>query len=177
MKANNYINWNFVLHNVGYETATIAGGAVRDYMCGKPVRDIDIFIQAQEYQERQWRGSGPALPTIPGYITPRNHMRADNQEYDPNFLVFEYFGIDPGEIPIQLIFVPGRVLDHIQGFDMDLCKMWYRNNQFHMDKDAIQAMRYKIAYTDKPERAVRLHNERGYGDFHFYNSVTGGKII
>lgn len=74
MKANNYINWNFVLHNVGYETATIAGGAVRDYMCGKPVRDIDIFIQAQEYQERQWRGSGPALPTIPGYILSLIHI-------------------------------------------------------------------------------------------------------
>lgn len=177
MRVNIPINWNLVLNQVGYETATIAGGSVRDFMCKKNVRDIDIFIQEQEYKDRHLREGVPALPTIPGYITPVRPMEPENQEYDPDFLVFEYFGREPGEIPIQLIFVPGRVLDHIRGFDMDLCKMWYRNNEFHMDKQAIWAMRNKIAYTNKPERALRLHNERGYDDFQFYNTVTGDRII
>jgi len=176
MRTNMPMTWSRVLERTGYETATIAGGAVRDYMCRKVVRDFDIFIQEQEYKERLHR-QGPVLPTLPGYITPVAAMAPENQEYDPNFLVFEYFGINPGEIPVQLIFVPGRVLDHIRGFDMDLCKMWYRNNEFHMDKEAIWAMRNKVAYTNKPERAIRLHNERGYDDFHFYNSITLDRII
>lgn len=177
---NNPAVWNAVLENLytqGFNSATLAGGAVRDYMFDKDVKDYDIFIQQDELNGRELPNMSHAWDNQPLTL-----LSPGDEGYDPNFQVYNcapiprFEGIYP---VIQLIFVPSLVKDWIKTFDLTINRMWFRKRELHMSFEALRAFKEKSVY-DVPQaeenRARYLVRERGYDDFRFYD-LRGQRIV
>ena len=170
--VNNSTVWNAVLEHLytqGFNSATLAGGAVRDYMFDKDVKDYDIFIQQDEL-------NGKELPSMSHVWDnqPLTLLRPGDEGYDPNFQVYNCAPTPRFEVMypvIQLIFVPGLVKDWIKTFDLTINRMWFRKRELHMSSDALLAYKTKSVYgvrNVEEHRAQYLTRERGYDDVRFY---------
>lgn len=169
---NNSTVWNAALENLytqGFNSATLAGGAVRDYMFDKDVKDYDIFIQQDELNGRELPNMNHAWVNQPLTL-----LRPGDEGYNPNFQVYNcapilrFEGVYP---VIQLIFVPGLVKDWIKTFDLTINRMWFRKKELHMASDALLALKTKSVFgvpAEEVERAQYLIRERGYDDVRFY---------
>lgn len=177
---NNPAVWNAALENLytqGFNSATLAGGAVRDYMFDKDVKDYDIFIQQDELNGRELPNMNHAWDNQPLTL-----LSPGDEGYDPNFQVYNcapiprFEGIYP---VIQLIFVPGLVKDWIKTFDLTINRMWFRKKELHMTTDAVVSLRSETVYgvpAQEEARARYLVRERGYNDIVFRN-MQGQRIV
>lgn len=170
---NNPAGWNTVLEHLytqGFNSATLAGGAVRDYMFEKDVKDYDIFIQQDELNGRE-------LPSLnyAWVAQPLTLLRPGDEGYNPDFQVYNCAPMQGFEVlypVIQLIFVPGLVKDWIKTFDLTINRMWFRKRELHMSSEALRAFKGKRVYgvpQAEENRARYLVRERGYDDFRFYD--------
>lgn len=177
-KVNNPFLWDNLLRQLiqyNMPSATIAGGAVRDYMFAKNVKDIDIFVRDEEFMNSgvlgQWGADPPRIFTNAGYPGGPVRLRPNEAGYDERFTVYNVASVLEYYPPVQFILVNGRVHDHIQTFDIEICKMWFRNNELHMTEKALRGFKSNCSYFDEGSEArVRyLRNERGYNDVTFIN--------
>lgn len=125
--------WDMLLKFAPGKSATVAGGAVRDYLCGdRPVKDIDVFINVEHDK-----------PYLYGQIPPDAQMQRKanvNVQLNPEYqmdgngngvqLIDNFDLILPDRdrvIPVQFIYVNGSVRNYILNrFDLDICQAWYR---------------------------------------------------
>lgn len=84
----------------------LAGGAVRDTLLGREVKDYDFFIPKFEAKNLPWEKRGKAIPV--------------GKDYDPDFYVKEQ-EVD-GHI-VQHIIVNNPTY-RVRNFDIDLCEVW-----------------------------------------------------
>jgi len=125
--------WDMLLKFVPGKSATIAGGAVRDYICGdRPPKDIDIFINI-EHDEPYRFGQ------IPDDVMLKRKANV-NVQLNPEYQIdnagngvqlIDNFDLNlpdqDGVIPVQCIYVNGSVRNYIlKRFDLDICQAWYR---------------------------------------------------
>lgn len=98
--------------------AHIAGGAVRDLILNRPVKDIDLFVSA----ENALAVAQKIKQVRPFFVSVRG---GDYFEWDPTIVeVAEYEG--NGLLPINLISlnVPNLTIDkNLQRFDLGLCRV------------------------------------------------------
>lgn len=131
------------LKAAGVTGALIAGGACRDHILGKPVKDIDVFVPDQENIEMKLGAAFGHLHVNP--IIAAEYAGAGG-EVDHVYEVS--FGDDPfgdSHIPVQVI-VLAQGLDPIERakhHDFGICQCWYVGNgliesthAFHLDKSS-----------------------------------------
>lgn len=124
--------WDMLLKFVPGKSATVAGGAVRDYLNGRDEKDIDIFINIDQDQPYNYRG-------IPDNIEMRRKNNVNinaNPEYQIDGLgngvqCIDNFDVNLVDediiVPVQFIYVNGSVREYIlRRFDLDFCQAWYR---------------------------------------------------
>ena len=137
------------LHDMGC-TAYVAGGAVRDTVLGRPVKDIDIFIWhfnhdpsrgLSQSQQKSWQGLRPGddaeswLTWVfdnPTWEPQANHAE---QYHGGSFIADEAYNISPHiedvvnlrlrNIEYQFITTTIHPLEYVnQYFDINLCRGW-----------------------------------------------------
>lgn len=126
------------LHEGGFGEAVIAGGALRDTLCGKDVKDVDIFIEAKLGRDREPL-TQLMLEQALGVKCPLQEV---DDEYAEHFREGELYGVfnvtekfygspdysDIGELsdpPIQIIALnmPVTLESVVERFDFGICKV------------------------------------------------------
>lgn len=184
-KANNPFLWDSLLRHqlaqYNMPSATVAGGAVRDYVFNKDVKDIDIFVREEEFMNSgvlgQWGADPPRIFANDAYPGGAVRLHPNEAGYDERFTVYNVASVLRVYPPIQFILVNGSVHDHIQTFDIEICKMWFRNNEVHMTEGALRGFKSNWSYYEEgsEERVRYLRNERGYDDVEFIS--TRGELF
>ena len=128
------------------ESAIIAGGCVRDFIFGGEPKDIDIWLSDADMLKVYWE------------IQP---AKDDRPEYDGGAITYiwdyKVHGFD-----VQLVFVPGNVLEFLETFDLSTSKARYRY-KLVCDPDFMKAWETKTVtilktknYDRSLERAKRV---------------------
>jgi len=93
------------------EDVSIAGGAVRDTLFGKPVKDVDLYIRYV------------TTPLKNKFIKEHSLEKKSKDEYDEtDFDVWH----DPKKPDIDIIFHRGTIDNFIKSsFDCSICEVWY----------------------------------------------------
>jgi hypothetical protein len=134
------------LKAAGITGALIAGGACRDHILGKPVKDIDVFVPDQEGIELKLGAAFGHLHVNP--IIAAEYAGAGG-EVDHVYEIS--FGDDPfsesyfEHIPVQVIVLAEGLdpVERAQHHDFGICQVWYVGNglfesteAFHLDKSS-----------------------------------------
>lgn len=132
------------IHDLGCPSAIIAGGAVRDRIGGKPVKDIDIFISESEWVKAglhykapsDWTclGKDALSQSASGYLTNRQLLQVIDKTPPVNHhsdLIIE----------TQLVIVNGDPVDHVDKyFDFGICKAWYDGSYIRCHSEFVRDM-------------------------------------
>lgn len=127
-------------------TAIVAGGAIRDTLLGKPVKDVDIFMSARNAHRivsvlKEWYAVGDDSyarnlvnpPTGFGQLASAAAGGATGYENNHILQVFERHDL---ELPANLIVLDVDPVMYVtDGFDFGICKAWYDGNCVHTHKD------------------------------------------
>ena len=115
------------LHAGGFPSAIVAGGCVRDEIFGKPVKDIDVFVSYEDYENR--------TVNIQDVLGREVVLDGDSGDYEggEDAEVRGVVSLEPheGELPVQVIVLaPGMSpLDRVGRFDFGFCQVaWDGNN-------------------------------------------------
>lgn len=118
------------LQEVGVK-GLIAGGAVRDHILGKPVKDIDVFVAHEPNLVSKLQAAFGVLHVDPS-LAAEYIGEAGQSEVSHVYEVS--FGDDPfgpfNRIPTQVIVLaPGMdPLDRVKHHDFGICQCWYEGN-------------------------------------------------
>lgn len=115
----------------------IAGGFWRDAINGKPIKDMDVYLQAKSHNIEEVKATAKAIYDKLGYefMCHRTEVLANDPAgggYDETLLVFSTTKCPEGTVPIDLIFTPMGV-NHPLTFDLAICNIhshlrtWGRN--------------------------------------------------
>lgn len=141
--------------------AIIAGGAVRDTLNGRPVKDIDVFLcEEGDYQPGiealgealYCQGEGVGLDDLPGYISAMGYGGPrKGGAIDGAFFVYNFengIGLDH---PAQLIFLScSPVLNLHETFDFDISQAWVTRHRVWTTSACREAMlNRRIRYCPK----------------------------
>jgi hypothetical protein len=113
------------LKAAGVTGALIAGGACRDHILGKPVKDIDVFVPDQEGIEMKLGAAFGHLHVNP--IIAAEYAGAGG-EVDHVYEIS--FGDDPfgdSHIPVQVIVLANGLdpVERAKHHDFGICQAWY----------------------------------------------------
>jgi hypothetical protein len=139
----------------------VAGGAVRDTLLGRPVKDIDVF-----YREPLIRTAGlkPMSATAMKELIPDFEPTIE-QEYDDRLAVW-----DDGA-GLQFIQVPDFQEDPIgnwiiSSFPCSLSEVWFDGEQLHMTTAFIEAvLKKQLVFKDNAKPAYVERIKAKYSDF------------
>ncbi|MCA8110265.1 hypothetical protein [Burkholderia cepacia] len=130
------------LQEVGVK-GLIAGGAVRDHILGKPVKDIDVFVAHDPDVVSKLQAAFGVLHVNPS-LAAEYIGEAGQSEVSHVYEVS--FGDDPfdpdlGHVPVQVIaLAPGMdPLDRVKHHDFGICQCWYVGHGFKMYTEAFAA--------------------------------------
>ena len=122
--------------------AVIAGGAVRDSLTGRYIKDVDVFIHKMHkmhFDTHRWTKMGRDLDdvkaTAPAYTSWGNLVttsqpitKSSGGDYGNNH-VDEVFEVDDGyamDFPVNVVFLDINPVDYVtKHFDLGICKAWY----------------------------------------------------
>lgn len=113
----------------------VAGGAVRDTLNGRYVKDVDIFMDSAHYKtftrqvsHGEWRLLG-----------------SDETEYRLANVVSKVFENTRGyDYPVQVVFTTTDPEEYVtRYFDFGICKAWYDGTRIHCHKDFVRDVNNK----------------------------------
>lgn len=110
------------LHAGGFPSAIVAGGAIRDYILGKPIKDIDVFVSYEDTDQFMF----PSL--VMANALNRDVLKEDWSTYMNIPDVLAVYSMTPYmELPVQIIVMkPGlSPVDRIDQLDFGICQVWY----------------------------------------------------
>lgn len=96
----------------------IAGGAIRDTLNNKPIKDFDIYITGVKFVEARQ----PIITVPVSNIT--LHIAADNYYPDDDFVVYNVDNSD-----IRVIVTRLTVEELMDDFDINICKCYYETGK------------------------------------------------
>lgn len=107
----------------------IAGGACRDHMLGKPVKDIDVFVEFDEEIEKKLQAAFGVLHVHPiiaaeyaGAGGELAHVYDISESHDP-FSLKDWLGHTPVQV---IVLAKGYdVLERTKHNDFGICQVWY----------------------------------------------------
>lgn len=111
------------LHAGGFPSAIVAGGAIRDYIFGKPIKDIDVFVSYADTYDYLFPISHFA------HHLERNVFKEDWSSYVDIPDVDSVYSVLPftGELPVQIIVMkPGlSPVERVDQLDFGFCQAYY----------------------------------------------------
>lgn len=125
----------------------IAGGAVRDTLLGRAVKDIDVFMDSayktvfmNSVSAQYWKRLG------------RSHT-----EYKLANVVDEVYETSFGyQWPVQVIFCSIDPEEYVtRYFDLGICKAWYDGTRIHCHKDFIKDVNNKTIAMCLDDKTLR----------------------
>jgi hypothetical protein len=128
-----------LIRKAGGTDAVIAGGAVRDFLLGRPVKDIDVFLRSRGEleDERIVKAAYPNAGQLSefdraeyGIQMPELSSVWTNSDPDPFF----------GSEPVQLIFQNSDVTftSLFQSFDYGLCRVGFDGSNVILTDDFVK---------------------------------------
>jgi len=131
-----------LLHKAGYESAIIAGGAIRDAHGHKPIKDIDIFIHTPSISRDSAMyvtiGSLSRILELKPSDAIIQNPAPDNYADDPEHIIAELFDVGKNDIDFQLIFLTIPPIEYVNDwFDIGLCKAYYDGTRVHYTSDYV----------------------------------------
>jgi hypothetical protein len=146
--------WHILLSEIQgiSPSAFIGGGALRDRLHNKPVKDIDIFFaqedQAKLHETMLFAG------WFPGQLIPMSYVGADYSVET----ACEYS--KPGETPINLIGlnVSLELPDALSRFDFGICQIAYDGTHIHTSEqfyDDILTSSFTVTRCESEEQLAR----------------------
>lgn len=102
--------------------SVIAGGACRDMICGKPVRDIDIFVDRTlnfDCFPHQYK-------KLVTYLKSKGFLPKFDSSYSPSFKVYSKAKDSYCDYEIDLVFIPKTIEKHIaHNFNLKLSMCYF----------------------------------------------------
>lgn len=112
------------LHAGGFPSAIVAGGAIRDYIFGKPIKDIDVFVSWDD-----WFTLAQYCGVSFTKILDRDSAIEAWSLYLEIPDVYCVYGVTPvdGELPVQIIVMkPGLTpVQRVDQLDFGFCQAYY----------------------------------------------------
>jgi hypothetical protein len=181
-------SWGILLRTVRdvCPSAVLAGGALRDWDNGRPVKDLDIFIAADGMDEAL---AAIARLTRAGFEVSFDETGEETAyPEDQNLeviLVADVLNRRPTALPVQLIFTAWDTSQIVERFDYGICRLAYDGERFvrppEYDEDkAAQVFRLRrdrptpISMRGSIRRYARLVNSKYAGwDWAAYEAPLG----
>jgi hypothetical protein len=134
--------WNKVLYAVREifeaQYCCVAGGAVRDYICGLPAKDMDVFVNLREgsYKSKDLVELGQELGW--GEVQQVRHIEpyAKDKEFGKNGNQVIFKGRLDG-YEIDFIVAPRDPEQIVKGFDFHINECWYDGERIQQTKEAV----------------------------------------
>ena len=149
----------------------VAGGAIRDAIYNKEIKDIDIFVPIKEFSHPNMESLGSQLGRL------NLKLVADPNYKDNNTMVYELSGFD---LPVQIILKKDcyDYADVVRNFPASVSRCYFHPQENKVvTLNSFNATKYtgKVFCTNdiKPEYLDRLKAK--YKEMSFYNK-TGGRI-
>lgn len=124
-----------------FDNVMIAGGAIRDTLLGKKVKDIDIYIEANDYGEQDYLKFGKlvgrsSISVNEAFYGGDGNTMSEIVDYDADnsFPLLQS--------PIQLIIVKD-LAEHFDTFTIGLSKVKYTADGLTMSKEFMHDVKYK----------------------------------
>jgi len=144
------------LKDAGITGALIAGGACRDHILGRPVKDIDVFVPSQPNIDVKLAKAFGAFNVSP--IIAAEYAGAGGEVehvYEIQEEDADPFAPHPLErVPVQVIVLaPGLdPIERAQHHDFGICQVWYLNRNFFAHTEAFHLdMQFKTFTLDHCE--------------------------
>lgn len=124
----------------------VAGGAIRDTLNGRAIKDVDVFMDSAYEQAfkrsvnyQQWRKLGK-----------------QDTEYKLANVVKDVYETNYGyDWPVQVIFCSIDPEEYVtRYFDFGLCKAWYDGSHIHCHKDFVKDVNNKTITMCLDEKAM-----------------------
>lgn len=144
-----------LIQSVGFKSAVIAGGVVRDLYFGVQPTDIDIFIwdplhsdgaepdlgdfrricHPDKGAELVWRMMKLKHPQHPYHMFSHDEAKRSYSGYNCSRIT-TIWNVTKNFLPYQLIFIKNNPLDHIdESFDFGICKCYCDGTKFRFTPD------------------------------------------
>jgi len=113
-----------------HSPAILAGGALRDLDHGHSVKDLDIFIHADNFEEFQWIVSEIHRANPSWNLSPALDVSHYLREWNPEVIGVstEHPTVDLGRPPIQIIGLSIPVSRVLARFDIGICQIGHDGN-------------------------------------------------
>jgi hypothetical protein len=122
----------------GATDAIVAGGAVRDMLLGKPIKDIDVFYTGDLDQKKVYQH----FKKLGDLLT---EEELDDLYGDSDWQVTQQaLRYEDVEYPVQLIRVNGTLDDHIATFGVGISKVMVDANGLVIPNEFLSGMAWKI---------------------------------
>jgi hypothetical protein len=172
------------IQNLGFKSAVIAGGALRDDYTGKPISDIDIFVWDHCYSIQEWK-TIPEVPLIESCLSSvigsNNWKQLLKSSYGPNpdnklTRIWEY---QTSHFPVQVIMTKMKPVEHIEKhFDFGLCKVWSDGVKIRYTPDFLRDVKNKTLTLVAKEMcqrefdyAMQVHHEKLQAKYPTFNTI------
>lgn len=129
-------------------SAVLAGGALRDLLLDRPIKDLDVFIEAGSMQRAEeamadLQARGFAITFEPGELTAypedQNLEVVAVADLTPPKACMAYAGLQP--LPVQLIFTNWPSANIMDRFDYGICQVVYDGEEItfgpHFNSDRV----------------------------------------
>lgn len=135
-----------------YNKTVVAGGAIRDMLFNKPVKDIDVFYEGELDDKK-----------LEGYFT---SIKPTGNSYPDGFNVTHTVAHKDFPVPIQLIQVK-NIEAHIKTFPSPLIRVWVEKGVIHgIDSLLVHdALMQEFCWDIKPDLHYFLKIKEKYSDW------------
>ena len=148
-----------LLHDAGYESAMIAGGAIRDMYHEVPMSDVDIFVQYQvteadprrPFGATEWESHWANLFvedtdmadvswSYSRYEKPADTLSEEQHKDDDGIVAVWNVNTDEGHY--QVIFTNMDPIEYVnRKFDFGICKAYFDGKKLHYSRDFMRDSR------------------------------------
>lgn len=148
--------------------ATIAGGALRDYFNGRPIKDIDIFVMFDDNKDLYRIFKNTFVDVIEVIHTDGGKPSPSQLQNGGSYPAHYQFYICDWLFEITQSMKPFYREDIIDVFDIGLCKIVYGNNDIVMHEDYKNDLANNTLTLLTEDPSAKIHAERihsKYPDF------------
>jgi len=128
IKLFRYVYTELHSHGIVDSLTILAGGAVRDMILNKPVKDLDIFISTLHTTNAEEKFRRLAFKQKLSFINKSRDIVSNH--YPDNFVVYDLVSLNGTELlkPVQIIFHNKPVYNLVASFDYEFCRAYMKTS-------------------------------------------------
>ena len=150
--------------------AVLAGGALRDLVCGKTINDLDIFIRCEELNSHEIVsifGAQPVRKNLEfiGYLEERGETSRISRSYITYSQGYE----------VNLVFMPKdfTVMSLIEDFDFGICQIAFDGNELYYTSEFEKDINNKTLTVINGNHTREVHTKKMKVKFPDHTLIEG----